>query len=249
MPRNVLASLLAVGLLLTGACAPAVAPRPPAPPIAVADPALREELRLHQPCTEEEAQALAGTGDDGDLRAAACYLYLAETAADREARLELARRGLEAAERVADRRPDSALAHYLSAYLTGLEAEADPLRALGRVRQIEGAALRARELNPPLDGGGPDRMLGELYLQAPGPPVSVGDPERALEHFRSAVDLAPEIPDNRLGLAEALLGLGEAGSSCAELHAYFTGLPGPEAGEEPWRRALDLLWGLCEEGL
>ncbi len=247
MMRAVLASLLAV--LLTGACAPAVAPRPPSPAVAVSDPVLTEELMLHQPCTTDEAATLAGTGDEGDLRAAACYLYLAQSAEERGEQLEMARRGLDPAQQVARRRPESALAHYLAAYLTGLVAEADPLRGLAGVRAIEEAALRARELNPHLDEGGPDRMLGELYLQAPGPPISVGDPEKAVKHFRSAVDVAPGFAGNRLGLAEALLAMEEPSSACTELHAYFTAVPTPGQRESEWRRAVDLLGALCTNGM
>jgi tetratricopeptide (TPR) repeat protein len=248
MMRPARASLLAALTLLALACAPAVAPRAPTPAVAVSDPVLTEELMLRQPCTPEEAISLAGSDDEGNLRAAACYLYLAETAEDRDGRLEMARRGLEAAQEVARLHPESALAHYLSAHLAGLEAEADPLRGLVAVRHIEESATRARDLNPHLDGGGPDRILGELYLQAPGPPVSVGDPERALEHFRRAVDLAPDIGENRLGLAEALLSMEEPSSACAELHAYFTALVPPGQRREEWGRAVDLLSALCTDG-
>ena len=100
--------------------------------------------------------------------------------------------------------PEDATAHYLTAYLAGLEAENDPARGLELVPVIEREALTAAHLNPNMDNGGPDRMLGELYLRGPSFPMSVGDLEKAVTHFRKAVKLAPNFLPNRLGLAEAL---------------------------------------------
>ena len=242
--RAVLVNLIAA-LLLASGCAPAAAPRGTSPAVAVTDPVLTQELMLHRPCVPEEASSPAASGAEGDLRSAACYLYLAESAEERDEKLRLVRRGLERAGEVAREHPESPLAHYLLAYLSGLEAEADPLRGLGRVRDIERFALRARDLDPRIDRGGPDRMLGELYLRAPGPPVSVGDPERALFHFRRAADLAADHGENRLGLAEALFAAGETSSSCRELHTYLAGLPLSGEGTEEWRRAMALLNDLC----
>jgi hypothetical protein len=48
---------------------------------------------------------------------------------------------------------------------------------------------------------GPDRFVGQLYLQAPG--WSVGSQSKARKHLQRAAELAPDYPENRLNLAEA----------------------------------------------
>jgi hypothetical protein len=63
---------------------------------------------------------------------------------------------------------------------------------------------RARSLNENLDFAAPDRLLGMLYQQTPGWPTSIGNRSKARHHLTRAVELAPDFPDNRLALAEAL---------------------------------------------
>ena len=64
---------------------------------------------------------------------------------------------------------------------------------------------RAVELDPGVDGGGPLRLLGALYLRAPPWPRGPGDGEKALELLEQAVEEYPEHPLNHLFYAEALL--------------------------------------------
>ncbi len=206
---------------------------------------------LWAPCPREQAERFAADAPrDGAaaLRAACCYATIVEQGRDKSAGLEDARRGRAAAEAAVRQLPGSGLAHYLAAYLAGLVAERSPLRGLGLVPVIEREALRAAELDPAVDRGGPDRMLGELYLRAPRSPFSVGNPEKAVRHYRRAVAVEPAAPENRLGLAEALLARGETGEACRELQAILAGPP-PATGETPARRkALELLERKCPRG-
>ena len=64
---------------------------------------------------------------------------------------------------------------------------------------------KAVELDPSVDGGGPLRLLGTLYLRAPPWPRGPGDGELALELLERAVDEYPEHPLNHFFYAEALL--------------------------------------------
>ncbi len=188
----------------------------------------------------------AGAARDGAaaLRAASCYATIVERTREKPAGLEDARRGRDAAEAAVRRLPGSGLAHYLAAYLAGLVAERAPLRGLSLVPVIEREALKAAELDPGVDRGGPDRMLGELYLRAPRSPFSVGNPEKSVRHYRRAVAVEPTFPDNRLGLAEALLARDMTDEACRELRAVQAGPPG--TGETPARRkARDLLGRAC----
>ncbi len=205
-------------------------------------------LSICGPCTRKQARewAEAAESDVGSgLQAANCYLFLATQEADRSSTLADAQKGRTLAKNAVDRAPQSALAHYLYAYLTGLEAENDPLHGLERVPVIEQAARTASELNPSIDAGGPDRMLGELYLRAPGMPVSIGDAEKAVAHYRRAVSLAPDYPENRLGLAEALLELEEMEPACLQLHQLLLDLPPAELKKPTWDKTLKLLKRVC----
>ena len=141
--------------------------------------------------------------------------------------------------------PEDATAHYLMAYLTGLEAENDPGRGLELVPVIEREALTAGHLNPNIDNGGPDRMLGELYLQAPSFPMSVGDVEKAMTHFRKAVKLAPNLLQNRIGLVEALTENEDPSEACLEIEKIFVRMPPEEEMTEAWKRSLELLKRMC----
>jgi hypothetical protein len=179
------------------------------------------------------------------LKAASCFVVLIGEGGKKEVQLADARRGRNLAERAVSIYPGSGLAHYLAAYLTGLEAERDPMRGLDFVLVIEREAKLAAELAPGVDHGGPDRMLGELYLRAPGFPMSVGDPGKALFHYRRSVDLAPGYLENRLGLAEALFHDEQNAKSCDELTKVLSAMPPQEDFRATWKKAISLLERLC----
>lgn len=92
--------------------------------------------------------------------------------------------------------------YYYRAIATGLYAEQNKLKSRDAMKRIERDALRAIELDAALSHGGPHRLLGALYLRAPGPPTGVGSLRRASQHIRQAVQLAPDYPENLLFLAE-----------------------------------------------
>ncbi len=150
------------------------------------------------------------------------------------------------AEAAVGREPKNPRAHYLAAYLAGLEAENHTLKGLSLVPVIERGALEASRLDPGLDHGGPDRMLGELYLRAPDPPVSIGDLEKAIFHYRRAVMQDPDFVENRLGLAEAYLEDEDLGPACDQLQQILIRMPPANAWKGPWRQALGLMRQLCE---
>ncbi len=202
------------------------------------------------PCTRDEARGWAANAEkDGSsaLRAASCYAFLVKQGADKGSRLSDAKRGRQLAETGVKLLPESGQAHYLYAYLTGLEAENDALRGLELVPMIEREARIASELDPSVDHAGPDRMLGELYLRAPGMPVSIGDVEKAVAHYQRAFDIAPGYAENQLGLVETLLEAGEVKKACTHLHELLSNIPPVRSSEVTWRKALGLLKRLCTQ--
>ncbi len=207
-----------------------------------------EETTLWSPCTRD--QAVLWEKDAGKsgaaVQAARCYAVLAQNGKTRVIRLENALKGRKLAEAAVARDPENGMAHYLAAYLAGLEAENDTLRGLALAPVIERSALEAARLSPQLDHGGPDRMLGELYLRAPGPPVSIGDLEKALAHYKRAVVRDPDFFENRLGLAKAYLEDEEPGPACDQLRKILICMPPCSGREGPWQQALDLMKQLCK---
>ncbi|MBW1780714.1 MAG: hypothetical protein JRL30_08225 [Deltaproteobacteria bacterium] len=203
------------------------------------------------PCTRDEAREWAADAEkDGwsALKAASCYAFLVKQGADEGSRLSDAKKGRQLAETGIKQLPQSGLAHYLVAYLTGLEAENDTLRGLELVPIIEREARIASQLNASIDYGGPDRMLGELYLRAPVMPVSIGDVEKGVIHYQRAFAIAPEYADNQMGLVETLLEAGDVKKACTHLHELLSNMPPARSSEATWRKALGLLKRLCTEG-
>lgn len=242
-------SLLA-GILILGGCAPvSKAPQPSAPDKSLA--AIKEpDLSICAPCSRNEAEKWAADAKAdvwSALKAANCYAFLVKTGTDKTLRLTDARIGRQLAESAVQRQPGSGLAHYLYAFLTGLEAENDPLHGLELVPVIEREARLAAELSPFIDHAGPDRMLGELYLRAPGMPISIGDLEKAVVRYRRALTLAPGFAENRLGLVETLLKAGDVREACMQLHGLLADMPPSNALEATWQKTLDMLKRVCVE--
>ncbi len=94
---------------------------------------------------------------------------------------------------------------YYYAIAIGVVAEINRAAARQSMAEIRGQALKAIALNEHFDDAGPHRLLGALYLRAPGPPTGIGSKRRALHHLEKAYELAPENPENMNFLAEAYI--------------------------------------------
>jgi hypothetical protein len=188
-----------------------------------------------------QADAIPGAG----LKAAACFLVLAREGKEQRARLADAQKGRALVEKVLKSDGQNGFAHYVLAFLTGLVAENNSAQGLRLVPVIEREALEAANLDPGVDHGGPDRLLGELYLRAPSFPMSVGDSSKAIYHFRRALGLAPGDLANRLGLVEALLAEGEGQEACGELKQAFKDIGARNESSVDLGKALTLMDSLC----
>ncbi len=80
---------------------------------------------------------------------------------------------------------------------------------LGRrlLPQIIEELHKALALDEAYDQAGAHRVLGRIYFEAPGWPMSVGDIHKSLDHLLAAVRLAPENSTNHLFLAQTLFRL------------------------------------------
>jgi hypothetical protein len=132
---------------------------------------------------------------------------LADLAANNSRRAEIARTGIAVCRQWLAHAPKSAPGHYYLAMNLGelAQAEAPSIAAYKLVHEVEREFTEAAELDVRFDHAGPARSLGELYLQAPGWPFSVGSKHKAREWLERAAALAPDYPENQLNLAEAQL--------------------------------------------
>jgi tetratricopeptide (TPR) repeat protein len=159
--------------------------------------------------------------------ARACF-DCAEFATNNAERARIAEQGIAASRQAVADDTNSAPAHYYLGMNFGQLARTRGLSALKLVDRMETEFLAARRLDEHLDFAGPDRNLGLLYRDAPAF-GSIGSRTKAHRHLDRAVALAPEYPENRLALIEALLKWGDRVAARRELKALREVLPAARA--------------------
>ena len=146
----------------------------------------------------------------------ACY-EAARCATNRTEKARVAQQGIDVCRRLIARQPASAAGHYYLSLNIGEVADTRRnFAALGMVRDMEKEFKKAIELEERFDYAGPDRALGLLYQEAPvfG---SIGSRSKARQHFKRALELSPEFPENRLVFIEANLKWGDASAARREI--------------------------------
>jgi tetratricopeptide (TPR) repeat protein len=118
------------------------------------------------------------------------------------------RQGQSYAETLIREAPDRVEGHYwLAMNLCGQADEGGKLLGRQLLPRILEELKRAVALDETYDQAGAHRVLGRIYYEAPGWPLSVGDTQKSLQHLKAAVRLAPATSTNRLYLAQSLLRL------------------------------------------
>ncbi|MBM4273723.1 MAG: tetratricopeptide repeat protein [Deltaproteobacteria bacterium] len=148
-----------------------------------------------------------------------CFI-LGDMTEDPDQRREYYEKGRTYADQLLAAQPQGAAGHYWLAM--NLCGEADACGALvGRklLPRILEELHQALDLDQVYDRAGAHRVLGRIYFEAPGWPLSVGNMEKSLEHLTKAVQLAPEVSTNHLYLAETLIRLGKYDQARQELEA------------------------------
>lgn len=167
--------------------------------------------------------------------ARACF-DRAESTQSKAVRISLAKEGIEACRSILKTSPAEAPCHYYLGLNLGILAQAQPLRALAWVREMESHWQDCRLLDPGFDHAGADRSLGMLYADCPPPPLGVGSRAKARLHLSRAVDSAPVYPENRLLWIEFLLRHGDEQAAAGEFDKLEALVP--EARRrfigEPW---------------
>ena len=128
--------------------------------------------------------------------------------------------------------------YFYRAVATGLFIQENKLKGRSGMSEIRADAQRAIDLDPTFSHGGPYRVLGTLYLRAPGPPTGIGSVRRALRYLTQAYEVAPKHPANLLRLAEAHLETGTPTKAADLLDQFDEALAaydGADLAEEDWR--------------
>ncbi len=177
-------------------------PRNPWPPLLLGLPlVLVAACALRRPPVHGE---LAGAAAREDALAVSDALEALidegrDTPADRQYAYEAVRRHEE----------DTAATTYARASVTGRFVQQKGLLAAHLVPEVERSARRSRELDPAFRDGAAARLLGTLYVMAPGTMLEHGDSEQGLELLEDLVAQYPDAPENHLRLAEAYMALGD----------------------------------------
>ena len=115
--------------------------------------------------------------------------------------------------------PDDGTVEYAfaRAALAGRLAEERGAGAGKLVTEAETWALQAIERDPAFRDGAPRRMLGSLYVMAPGRLVEHGDAEDGLEMLEELTSERPDDPRNHLRVAEAYVFMGDPDPATSHL--------------------------------
>lgn len=141
--------------------------------------------------------------------AAAFYSdWAEEIESETEASLRLIEQGLAYANRAIELNPHNGTAYFYRGALTIQRgARKGIFSSLRSIRPMRDDLLKAIELSP--DYSPAYHGLAVIYMEAPGWPLSIGDPEKALVYRIISVELEPDNIEYRLALADTYKKLGE----------------------------------------
>lgn len=113
--------------------------------------------------------------------------------------------GVAAGRKAVELEPERVEGNYYLAQALGYSVQDKKGDSKEIVAEVVRYAEKAAQLDERFDHGGPVRFLGALYAKAPAPPLSIGDPEKAVKHLKRAVELDGAFPANHIYLADALV--------------------------------------------
>lgn len=138
--------------------------------------------------------------------------------ADPEDKLFYFNEGVQYGEQGVEIDPDSLESNFwLAANWGSYGQEKGIMKSLSLVSPIKNTVEKVIGIDESYFYGGPWRILGRLYHQAPGFPISIGDNDRALECLLKAVEVGPKFFLNHLFLAELYISRREKDKAREEL--------------------------------
>jgi tetratricopeptide (TPR) repeat protein len=139
-------------------------------------------------------------------------------------------------------KPGSADAHYWHGAILLHTAEAES--SYGRMKEGLTEMEAAAKLDPRVDSGGPDRMIGRIYQEAPGWPIGLGSRSKAIGFYKKSLEIAPESRLTHLWIAETYSADGQTDNARTEAAKAAEGKPRPgheKEDKENIQKAQELL--------
>lgn len=133
--------------------------------------------------------------------------------------------------------------YWLGLNLAGL-ADVNRLQGMRLLPKIMQSLEQAAAIDPGYDQAGAYRVLGRIYYEAPGRPLSVGNLAKSLQLLQQAAHLAPANSTNLLYWGEALLKADRPEQAKEVLQRVLTATQnadGPRGLEVDRHRAVELL--------
>lgn len=182
-------------------------------------PATVDLVNLKKRLASYESDLFDGTEvQSASLAEAARLCFIIGQLGNREESEGYFEKGRSYAEILCRREPSGVAGHYWFAMNTaGLAGVGGAGRALRLIPDIVDELKAAAAIDGSYDQGGPHRVLGRIYCEAPCWPLSEGNMEESLRHLLLAVQLAPDNITNHLYLAQTLLKLGRFEEADREL--------------------------------
>ena len=171
--------------------------------------------------------------------ARACY-YLGEyfkPGTSDDEKMVLFQEGIDLAKQAIALEPRGVEGHFWLGVLYGVYGEAKGiLKSLAMVPDIKAEMATCREIDPSVEGWGPDRVLGRMYYRLPF--FKGGDNKKSLEHLEQSLKGAPTNALTRLYLAETCKSEGQKPRARQLLEEIAAMTPDPRwAAEHPQIKA------------
>lgn len=162
---------------------------------------------------------------DAASRLAEFYYFLGKRSPESQ-RLDLFQRGMDAAKKAIELRPNQAAGYFWLATNQGLYGETKGLfSSMNMRKEIRANFEKAVQLDETYYGGGPLRGLGRWDFRVPG--MMGGDKKRSAQELEKALKIAPGNSLTKLYLAETYLETGRKNDAKTQLEEILTMQPDP----------------------
>jgi len=229
--RNVTMALAAAALAFTGWAARGQEQAPDA--LAQARAAYEARAAAAQAKASVELYGKALKADPKSYEAAwegsrACYFYghfVIPEATDKEL-LSLFQEGIDRARAAIVLNPKGAEGHFWLGVLDGVYGETKGIfKSLSMVPEIKQEMATCLQIDPAVEGYGPDRVLGRLYYKLPG--FKGGDNKKSIEYLERSLKGAPTNALTQLYLAETYKSEGMKDKAMEMVKAIIAMTPDP----------------------
>jgi tetratricopeptide (TPR) repeat protein len=152
---------------------------------------------------------------------------------DKSVRIKKYQLAIDQAEKALQLNPESIPGNFWKAAAIGKQGlDIGIGKALKAVGPMRDSLKIVEKKDEKYENAGVHRALGRLYFKLPGWPLSFGSNSKALEHFKRAVELAPNHAGNRIFYAEVLLKKGMKEDARKELEFFKSIKPEPTRKRE-----------------